>query len=110
MQEHPLKELPISARGLSEIEVQDVSGLLESAKVLAQDSDLHIFHRFDKLRVFCILRLQRRLAAMTEELEELVASSKNITLGSEAYFLRDKKLSDLVQDIECTLKDYGTYE
>jgi hypothetical protein len=110
MQEHLPQEHgnPISAQSFPKVQVQDVPGLLETAKLLGEDSDLRVFHRFDKLRVFCILRLQRRLAKMTNELEELVSSTKNIARGSGTYALRDKRLNELIQDIESTLKDYGT--
>jgi hypothetical protein len=111
MQEHlpeePNHGNPIFASSFPKVQLRDVPELLETAKFLAEDSDLRVFHRFDKLRVFYILRLQRRLAKMTNELEELV-SIENIGQGSDTYALKDKRLNELIQDIEHTLKDYGT--
>jgi hypothetical protein len=57
--------------------------------------------------LFYILHLQRRLAKMTEELEGLASSIKNIDQGSDAYALKDKEVNDLIEDIESTLQDYG---
>jgi hypothetical protein len=58
MQEHLPEESehcnPICARSCRKAQVYDVPPLLETAKILAKDSDLRVFHRFDKLRVFYI--------------------------------------------------------
>jgi hypothetical protein len=89
--------------------LREARELLVIAKQLGRDSDLRIFHRFDKLRVFHILRLQRRLADMTRELEKSVPSMKNIDKESDINVLRDKseKLDTLIQNIDKTLKEYG---
>jgi hypothetical protein len=112
MQEHRPEEPghgnTISASSLPKIQLRDAPELLETAKLLGKDSDLRVFHRFDKLRVFYVLRLQRRLAKMTNELEEVVSSVENIGQGSDTYSLKDRRLNELVEDIETTLKDYGT--
>ena len=86
------------------VEAQD---LLETAKFLGHDSDLRVFHRFDKLRLFIILRLQRRLARMTRDLEELVPSKETIHNGTPLDEVEDDKLSKLTENIEHTLRDYG---
>ena len=96
-----------NSQDLDRIHGIDTRELLETAKFLGQDSDLRVFHRFDKLRLFLILRLQRRLAHMTKELENLVPSKKAFNEGKIITKELDEKLGELVQDIESTLKDYG---
>lgn len=112
MQENLPEELkygdPIFASSVPKVQLRDVSELLETAKLLSKDSDCRIFHRFEKLRVFNILRLQRCLAKMTSDLEELVASIPNIGQGSGTYASKESRLNELIQNIESTLSDYGT--
>lgn len=109
MQEHILEEPqhgnPIFVRNFPKVYLQDVPGLLQAAKNLSQDSDLRVFHRFDKLRVFYILRLQRHLAKMTKELENLVPLIQNIGPGSDTDPL-EKRSNELIYDIESTIRDY----
>ena len=111
MQEHipeePQHGNPISVRSYPKVYLQDVPELLQAAKKLSRDSDLRVFHRFDKLRVFYILRLQRHLAKMTEELEKLVPLIQNIGPGSDTNLL-EKRSNELIYDIESTIRDYGT--
>lgn len=91
------------------VKLREARELLNIAKVLGLDSDLRVFHRFDKLRVFYILRLQRRLSEMTEKLEEMVPSSKDINASDETALKdKDRILDKFIQDIESTLKEYGT--
>jgi hypothetical protein len=78
---------------------------LDAAEVICLDSDLQIFHRFKELRVFVILRLQRRLVAMTEELDNL---KKRASDGYMEAISNDSTLDSLTKNIEGTLKDYGT--
>jgi hypothetical protein len=98
-----------TSQDLDRIHGIDTRKLLETAKFLGQDSDLRVFHRFDKLRLFLILRLQHRLAQMTEELEKLVPSNKDYHDGNITGITKgaDEKLCELIPDIERTLKEYG---
>ena len=73
------------------VKLREARELLNIAKVLGLDSDLRVFHRFDKLRVFYILRLQRRLSEMTEKLEEMVPSSKDINASDETALKNEIK-------------------
>jgi hypothetical protein len=77
---------------------------LQAAELICVDSDLRIFQRFNELRVFVILRLQHRLAGMTEELDKL-KKARNDTDGD---ICSDSTLESLTKDIEYTLRDYGT--
>ncbi len=107
MQESP-RDRP-DLRGLTDEHQQrsrlEIHSYLDAAEVMCLDSDLQIFHRFKELRVFVILRLQRRLAAMTEELDNL---KKRASDGYMGAISNDSTLDSLTKNIECTLKDYGT--
>ena len=98
-----------TSQDLDRVHGIDTRKLLDTAKFLGQDSDLRVFHRFDKLRLLVILRLQHRLAQMTKELETLVPSKKVFDLGVIKCITKeaDEKLCELIPDIERTLKDYG---
>ena len=75
--------------------------LLEARELICTDSDLRIFQRFNELRIFLILRLQRRLATLTNELER----ARN---DPDADIWSDSNLESFIKDIEYTLRDYGT--
>ena len=79
---------------------------LNSAELICIDSDLRIFQRFNELRIFVILRLQRRLAAMAEELDNLKKAARDDT--NEGDIWSDGIPESLTKDIENTLREYGT--
>ena len=76
-----------------------------TAEVMCIDSDLRIFHRFNELRVFVILRQQRRLQAMTSELDRLRKEESQEEIG---YVQKESTLNNLTRNIETTLREYGT--
>jgi hypothetical protein len=82
-------------------------GLLDywdAAEVMCSDTDLRIFHRFNELRVFVILRLQHRLQAMAVSLDNL---RERQSRGEIEAIQNDSSLDILTKEIEATLKDYG---
>lgn len=68
---------------------------------------MRIFHRFDELRVFVLLRLQHRLAAMNTELEKLRREQDVRNGKGDTDEAKDDVLNDLAADIGRVLKDYG---
>jgi hypothetical protein len=92
--------------------------LLNVAQFMSQDSDLRVFHRFDSLRLFVLLRLQHRLAALATELERLrrVQDERrrkgHVDGGVDADAEDedvDGRLEALAGRIGPVLKDYGSY-
>jgi hypothetical protein len=85
------------------------SELLKAARFMSRDSDRRIFHRFDELRIFVLLRLQHRLAAMATELESLRRKQEFRASRGEIDVEMDNVLNNLAMDIGRVLKDYGMY-
>jgi hypothetical protein len=83
------------------------SELLKAAKFMSEDSDRRVFHRFDELRVFVLLRLQHRLAAMATQLEKLRREQDKRNDEGDIDGVKDEVLNDLAVDIGRVLKDYG---
>jgi hypothetical protein len=83
------------------------SELLKAARFISEDSDRRVFHRFDELRVFVLLRLQHRLAAMATELETLRRDQDSRALKGQIDVAKDNALNYLAIDIGRVLKDYG---
>jgi hypothetical protein len=83
------------------------SELLRAAKFMSEDSDRRVFHRFDELRVFVLLRLQHRLAAMAAQLEALRREQDLRDEKGDPDGVKDEVLNDLAADIGRVLKDYG---
>jgi hypothetical protein len=80
---------------------------LKAAKFMSEDSDRRVFHRFDELRVFVLLRLQHRLVAMATQLEALRQEQDKRNEKGEPDSVKDAVLNDLAVDIGRVLKDYG---
>jgi hypothetical protein len=76
---------------------------------MSQDSDRQIFHRFDELRLFVLLRLQHRLAAMATQLDSLRHEQESRTARGEINVVKDDVLNSLAVDIGRVLKEYGMY-
>jgi hypothetical protein len=74
---------------------------------MGEDSDRRVFHRFDELRVFVLLRLQHRLAAMAAQLEVLQREQDLRDEKGDPDSVKDEALNDLAADIGRVLKDYG---
>lgn len=85
------------------------SELLKAAKFMSKDSDRRVFHRFDELRVFVLLRLQHRLAAMATELETLGQAQEKRNKTGDIDSAKDEALNDLAVDVGRVLKDYGMF-
>lgn len=85
------------------------SELLQAARFMSKDSDRRIFHRFDELRLFVLLRLQHRLAAMATELERRRREQDFRASKGETDVEKDDALNSLAMDIGRVLKDYGMY-
>jgi hypothetical protein len=85
------------------------SELLQAAHFMSEDSDRRIFHRFDKLRLFLLLRLQHRLATMAAEFEKLCREQEFRASKGEIDSEKDDALDSLAVDISRVLKDYGIY-
>jgi len=79
---------------------------LNATEFIGLDSDLQIFRRFNELRMFVILRHQHRLAALTEQMDNLKKKARDDV--NEGDIWSDMKLNSFTKDIECTLKAYGT--
>jgi len=75
------------------------SKLLHAARFMSQDSDRRIFHRFDELRLFVLLRLQHRLRHEQE----------SRTARGQPSAAKDDVLNNLAVDIGLVLKEYGMY-
>jgi len=76
---------------------------------MSQDSDRRIFHRFDELRLFVLLRLQHRLAAMATQLDSLRHEQESRTARGQPSAAKDDVLNNLAVDIGLVLKEYGMY-
>jgi hypothetical protein len=85
------------------------SELLHAAHFMSEDSDRRVFHRFDKLRLFMLLRLQHRLATMAAEFEKLCHEQESRASKGEIDPKKDDALDSLAADISRVLKDYGIY-
>lgn len=83
------------------------SELLKAARFMSEESDRRVFHRFDELRVFVLLRLQHRLAAMAAQLEVLRREQDARNKKGDVDSLKDEVLNDLAVDVGRVLKDYG---
>jgi hypothetical protein len=92
--------------------------LLKAAQFMSQDSDRRVFHRFDSLRLFVLLRQQHRLAALATELESLSrvqeerARKSHVDGGVDADAEDEDvggRLEALVGRIGPALKDFGSY-
>jgi hypothetical protein len=66
---------------------------------MSEDSDRRVFHRFDELRVFVLLRLQHRLAAMATQLEVLRREQDLRDEKGDPDGVKDEVLNDLAADI-----------
>lgn len=76
---------------------------------MSEDSDRRVFHRFDELRLFVLLRLQHRLAAMATELESLRQEQEFRAAKGEIDVEKDDVLNSLAMDVGRVLKEYGMY-
>jgi hypothetical protein len=76
---------------------------------MSEDSDRRVFRRFDELRLFVLLRLQHRLAAMATQLETLRRGQDARTAKGEIDMAKDDVLNSLAVDIGRALKDYGMH-
>jgi hypothetical protein len=85
------------------------SELLQAARFMSEDSDRRVFHRFDELRLFVLLRLQHRLAAMATELESLRQEQEFRAAKGEIDVEKDDVLNSLAMDVGRVLKEYGMY-
>ncbi len=74
---------------------------------MSEDSDRRVFHRFDELRLFVLLRLQHRLAGMGAELERLRLEQECRAAKGEIDHEEDGVLDELAVDVARVLKDYG---
>ena len=108
MSEEPLSERPRPYESTSDSLCRSAtSELLRAAQFMSLDSDRRVFHRFDELRVFVLLRLQHRLAVMAGKLEMLRRQQDERNRKGEIDVEKDDVLDDLASSIERVLKDYG---
>jgi hypothetical protein len=108
MMEEPLLELLRPYKSTFDCQCGSAtSELLKAAKFMSLDSDLRVFNRFDELRVFVLLRLQHRLAAMATQLEKLRREQDARNDQGEIDDAKDEVLDALAVDIGHVLKDYG---
>lgn len=106
----PLSEHPRPYEPLFDAQCRSAtSELLQAARFMSEDSDRRVFHRFDELRLFVLLRLQHRLAAMATELERLRREQEFRTRKGDPDVQKDEVLNNLAMDVGRVLKDYGMY-